>query len=226
MLRAGQIPRALVVGHDLVMKVAVDGFRHLQLYSQGGCRPFDRDRDGIVLGEGVAAVVLEASDVPARFELLDGAIAHDASHIAAGSSDGLTAARVMVEALRRSGVGGGEVTAIKAHGTGTPTNDLSELRGLERAFEGRPPPFASLKAFLGHTTAASSLVEMAHWLACLEEGFVPASLGFANPLPESPHAPLRAALETGGRPGVHMFNAFGFGGSAVSYLVRDHGAGR
>lgn len=225
MIRAGQIERALVFGLDVLMKISIEGFRYLQLYSEKRCRPFDRDRDGLQLGEAAAGVLLEPRRGEGRrFELLEGAIRHDPSHIAAGSTDGATAAAVIGEALRRSGIAPAEVAAVKAHGTGTPTNDLSELRGMQTAFAGRPPPFSSLKGAFGHTLGASSALETAAWLWCLEEGFVPASAGFETPMDEVPLSPLARPLPTEGRPGAHLFNSFGFGGTSVSYVIRDHGA--
>ncbi len=221
LVRAGQVERALVLGLDVLMGIAADGFRYLQLYSETGCRPFDRDRDGLQLGEGCAALLLEKGG-SGRFEMLDGAIAHDSSHIASGSSDGRTAAGVMAEAMRRSRVERGSITAIKAHGTGTPANDLSELNALTKIFGERPPPFSSLKGALGHTLGASSALETAAWLWCLEEGFLPPTVGFANAA-QPGLEPLRQPLPLDGRPGVHLFNAFGFGGTSVSYLIRDRG---
>ncbi len=226
-LRLGQVRRALVFGIDLVMKNSIEGFRLLQLYSERACRPFDRDRDGLNFGEAGAALVLEpvAGDGPRRrFEILDGAIAHDPSHIAAGSSDGKTAAAVMRQALERSRVPAKDLVAVKAHGTGTANNDLSELRGMVAAFDGAPPPFLSWKGYVGHTVGSSAAMEQVLSMWCLEEGFLPASAGFASPLEEVPLAPLTRPLATGGRPGVYLFNAFGFGGTAVSYAVADRGA--
>ena len=225
-IRLGHVKRALVFGVDLVTKTSVEGFRLLQIYSDKPCRPFDRDRDGLNLGEGCAALVLEAAgDTPRnRFEILDGAIANDPSHIAAGSNDGKTAAGVMREAIRRAGINPGELVAIKAHGTGTPINDLSELRGMMAAFSGAPPPFFSWKGFLGHTVGTSAAIEQVLTLWCLEEGFLPAGPGFSTPTPEVPLSPLMRPLETNGKPGLYLFNAFGFGGSAVSYVVADRGA--
>lgn len=225
-LRLGQVRRALVFGADLVMKTSIEGFRLLQLYSETTCKPFDRDRDGLNFGEAGAAMVLEPAGetVRHRFEVLDGAIAHDPSHIAAGSSDGKTAASVMRQALARSGVAAEDLVAVKAHGTGTANNDLSELRGMMTAFEGRPPPFLSWKGSIGHTVGSSAAMEQVLSMWCLEEGFLPSSAGFATPLPEVPLAPMTRPLETGGRPGCYLFNAFGFGGTAVSYVVADRGA--
>jgi 3-oxoacyl-(acyl-carrier-protein) synthase len=225
-LRSGRLARALVFGADLVMKTSFEGFRLLGLYSEGRCRPFDRARDGLNLGEAGVAILLEAHEGPlrSRFEMLEGAIAQDPSHIAAGSTDGLTAATVMREAMRRSDVAPGQITAIKAHGTGTPANDLSELRGMAAVFQGRTPPFLSWKGFLGHTIGSSSAIEQVLSMWCLEEGFLPASPGFSTPPEEEPLSPLMQPLETAGKPGVYLFNSFGFGGTAVCYLMADRGS--
>lgn len=225
-LRLGQIRRALVFGVDLVMKTSVEGFRLLQLYSERRCRPFDKDRDGLNFGEAGVAMVVEALEAlpGCRFEIVDGAIAHDPSHIAAGSSDGRTAASVMRLAMRRSGVEPRDIVAVKAHGTGTPTNDLSELRGMHLAFDGKPPPFLSWKGYLGHTVGSSAAMEQVLSMWCLEDGFVPRSPGFETPTDEVALSPLREPLRTDGRPGLYLFNAFGFGGTAVSYVLRDAGA--
>jgi 3-oxoacyl-(acyl-carrier-protein) synthase len=130
----------------------------------------------------------------------------------------------MGEALRLSGVERTDLTAVKGHGTGTVTNDRSELRGLQKVFGGAVPPFSSLKGLLGHTLGSCSALETVLWAWCLEEGFVPASLGFAAPEADVPLQPLRTALRTDGRPGFHLFSAFGFGGTSVSYVLADRGS--
>ncbi len=225
-LRAGSIQRAVVFGLDVLMRISMQGFRLLKLYSPTLCRPFDRDHNGLQMGEAAAGVVLEvrSGERRRRFEVLDGAVAHDPGHIAAGSSDGAAAAQVMHRALERAGLKISDVTAIKAHGTGTQVNDLGELRGLERVFGTSAPPFASLKGAFGHTLGASTALELTAWLWALEEGFIPGSVGFANPSSGSPLTPLAAPLLTSGRPGIHLFNSFGFGGTSTSFLVEDHGA--
>jgi 3-oxoacyl-(acyl-carrier-protein) synthase len=215
MLRQGRIRRAIVLGLDLMMKMSLTGFRSLQLYSQSECRPFDARRDGLCLGEACAALVLEPGEAP--WQLLDGAICHDPGHIAAGSADGLTASTVMTQALLRSGIKPSEVSAIKAHGTGTPTNDLTELNALKHAFE-KVPPFTSLKSTFGHTLAASSALECVTWTWCVDDGFIPGTIGFSQAATESS---LRPQLEpmAMARPSLHLFNAFGFGGTSVSFVA-------
>jgi len=217
MLRQGRIRRAIVVGLDVLMKMSLEGFRLLQLYSENGCRPFDARRDGLVLGEACAAFVLEPGDGPVR--LLDGAIHHDPGHIAAGSTDGITAAAVMADALKRSGVMAGDVAAVKAHGTGTPTNDLTELNALSVAFGGKPPPFSSLKSTFGHTLGASAALELVTWTWCAEAGFLPGTHGFQQRTAESNLVPMIEPTALGNEKHVHLFNAFGFGGTSVSFAV-------
>lgn len=217
MLRQGRIKRAIVVGLDLMMKMSLEGFRLLQLYSDTECRPFDARRDGLNLGEACAALVLEPGE--AKVMLLDGAIHHDPGHIAAGSTDGVTAAAVMADALARSEVKPSQVTAVKAHGTGTPTNDLTELNALSVAFGGKPPPFSSLKSTFGHTLGASAALELVSWTWCAEEGFIPGTHGFQQKTAESPHVPQIEPTAIGNQGSVHLFNAFGFGGTSVSFLA-------
>lgn len=217
MLRAGTIRRAIVLGLDILMKMSLEGFRLLQLYSEKGCRPFDARRDGLQLGEASAAFVLEPGDGPMRF--LDGAIHHDPGHIAAGSTDGSTAAGVMNDALARCGRKPSDVTSIKAHGTGTGTNDLTELNALSLTFDGKPPPFTSLKSTFGHTLGASAALELVCWLWCAQAGFMPGTHGFALKEPQSDLLPqLEPRAIDAGR-SVHLFNAFGFGGTSVSFLA-------
>jgi 3-oxoacyl-(acyl-carrier-protein) synthase len=122
-------------------------------------------------------------------------------------------------ALSRSGVEPGEVVTIKAHGTGTVDNDLAEGRGIARVFGASPPAFASLKGALGHTLGAAGALEVALWLGALSAGFVPGSVGFAEADPDIGVTPTVAPLPA--PRGVHLFNAFGFGGSCVAFAVRD-----
>lgn len=224
-IRSGVIRRAVVFGLDVLMRISIKGFRLLKLYAPDTCRPFDAANDGLQMGEAAAGVLLEArtGDRKARFELVDGSIAHDPGHIAAGSADGSTAARVMADALKRAGLAPHQVASIKAHGTGTKVNDMGELRGLQRVFGGQTPAFASLKGAFGHTLGASTALETCAWLWALEDGFIPGSVGFRSPADPSLPAPQAHASKVE-RPGAHLLNSFGFGGTSASFVVRDHGA--
>jgi 3-oxoacyl-(acyl-carrier-protein) synthase len=218
MIRQGTIRRAIILGLDLLMKMSLEGFRLLQLYSEAGCRPFDARRDGLQLGEASAALVLEAGDGPLTF--LDGAISHDPGHIAAGSTDGATASQVMNEALEHCSVLPSQIAAIKAHGTATLANDVTELNALNLTFAGKPPPFTSLKSAFGHTLGASAALELVTWTWCAEDGFMPGTLGFGQRAPESSLTPQLEPRALPAGPTLHLFNSFGFGGTSVSFVAR------
>jgi 3-oxoacyl-(acyl-carrier-protein) synthase len=222
MLRAGRVPRAVVVGADVLTATLVHGFESLMLLDAAGCRPFDRERKGIQLGEAAGVVVLEPLSDPdgrdTRPLLLGGAARCDPYHMTASSPDGSGGAAVIEAACAAAGVAPTDIVAIKAHGTGTPDNDQAEGRALVRVWGDAIPPFTSLKRTLGHTMGAAGIVELATFAGCLEAGFVPRSHGFATPDPEIGAAPLTAPIPFRGGP--ILLNYFGFGGNSVSLVVR------
>lgn len=222
LLREGRVPRAVVVGTDILSATLIHGFEALMLLDPDGCRPFDRGRKGIQVGEAAAAIVLEpASDGDCGPVLLGGASRCDPYHMTASSPDGSGAEAVMRAACANAGVDPSDIVAVKAHGTGTPDNDAAEGHALRRMFGDAVPPFASIKRYLGHTMGAAGAVEMATFLGCLEAGFVPSCAGFAEADPEVGVEPLRQHVPFAG--GTVMLNYFGFGGNSVSLLVRMPG---
>ncbi len=216
-LRAGTCERAIVVGFDLLSSLTLHGFRGLMLVDPAPCRPFDATRAGLQLGEGCGVLVVQKG--PGRFLLRGADNCLDTAHLTASSSDGSTAARVMMGAMKRSGTN--QIDTVKAHGTGTRDNDQAEGRGLASVFQRADwvPAFASLKGALGHTLGAAGALETVLWLACLEAGFVPASAGFSEIDPEMGVRPLTEPIPA--PRGHHLFNAFGFGGSCVSLVISD-----
>lgn len=212
-LQAGHCDRALVVGYELLSSMTIHGFRGLMLTDAQGCRPFDRDRAGLQLGEGCGVLVLEPREAP--FLLLGSSNCIDTSNLTASSTDGSTVERVMRQAL--SGADPGRVVAIKAHGTGTRDNDLAEGRGISRLFGENPPPFLSIKGAIGHSLGAAAVLETALYLGCLSAGFLPVSAGFSEVDPEIGLGPNRRLQPA--PPGHHLLNAFGFGGSCISTVI-------
>jgi 3-oxoacyl-(acyl-carrier-protein) synthase len=223
MLRQGLVPRAIVVGTDILTATLLHGFDALMLLTPDGCLPFDRARKGIQVGEAAAALILELADDDSRTGcrdvlLLGGASRCDPFHMTASSPDGSGAEAVMRAACEQSGVEPSAIVAIKAHGTGTPDNDSAEGHALLRLFGDRIPPFASIKRYLGHTMGAAGTVELGAFVGCLEAGFVPACAGFAEVDPEVGVTPLRNHAPFVG--GIVMLNYFGFGGNSVSLLAK------
>lgn len=221
-LRARTCDRAVVVGFDLLASMTVYGFRSLMLTDPVPCRPFDVSRAGLQLGEGCGVLVVDregAGRDRAAFHLLGSDNVIDTSNLTGSATDGSTVEGVIRGALARSGVTTDEVVTVKAHGTGTVDNDLAEGRGIARTFGPTPPPFASLKGAIGHTLGAAGAIEASLWLGCLARGIVPASVGFGVEDPEIGVTPTTATIVA--PRGVHVFNSFGFGGSCVSFVVRD-----
>lgn len=223
LLWTGRVERVLAVGVDSLTATSFYGFLALGLLAPDGCRPFDRDRLGIQLGEGAGAVLIErsshnATEDSAQPMLLGGVNAFDAYHPTASCPDGSAGAAAIRSALERAGIEADRIEAVKAHGTGSTNNDLAEARAMSRVFGDRIPPFTSLKRYLGHTMGASGLVELVGFVSCIRDGFVPASLGYATNDPEFEAAPISEHRKTDG--GAFLFNSFGLGGSCVSLVLR------
>jgi 3-oxoacyl-[acyl-carrier-protein] synthase-1 len=219
MLQREQVRRALVVGAEGLSAVTLSGFDALMLLAPDGCRPFDRDRGGLQLGEGIAALVLERDDTAhAALTLLGGANACDTHHLTSASPDGAVMREVMREALGSAGIAHESIVAVKAHGTGSADSDAAEANALRGTFVRAMPPLTALKRYLGHTLGACGTLELVALAACLERGFVPAAAGFRTRDPELGIEPLREAIDA--PRGHYLLNFFGFGGNYTSLVVR------
>ncbi len=216
MLVRGELRRALVVGAEGLSAVTLSGFDGLMLLDPHGCRPFDRDRAGLQIGEGIAALVLAADD-SVRVRLLGGASLCDTHHLTSATPEGTEMLAVMREALAVSGVAAEAIVAVKAHATGSRDSDAAEAAALRALFGTRLPPITALKHYLGHTLGACGALETAAFSACLAEGFIPHAAGFTTIDPELGIEPLRAALPA--RPGAYLLNFFGFGGNYTSLVL-------
>jgi len=221
-VRRGEVRRALVIGVEGLSTVALSGFHSLMLLDPDGCRPFDLRRRGMQLGEAVAAIVIESEtgySAGADY-LLGGANLCDIHHVTSASPDGSAMRSVMELALADAGLRPGDVTLIKAHGTGSPDNDQAEAAAMRSLWDGHPPRFTAIKRYLGHTLGACGAVELVALLGCLRAGFVPPGAGYEQPDPELKLAPLTTSCTA--PKGAVMFNYFGFGGNYASLLV-GHG---
>jgi 3-oxoacyl-(acyl-carrier-protein) synthase len=220
MLALKRADRVIVVGVHTMTRTEVCGFESMMLLDPDGCHPFDLRRNGIQLGEGAAAVILErtesrGNDTP---RITGWASTCDPYHLTTSAPDGEGAAAAMGEALKKAGISPERVSGVKAHGTGTPNNDLAEGRAIRRLFGEKAPPITSLKRYFGHTMGASGLLEMVALLSCVRQGFFPASLGTNTFDPETKVSPTRAHRPV--RSGPFLLSSFGFGGSCVSLVVK------
>ena len=197
-------------------------------------RPFDRDRDGFVFGEGAACVVIEsvahALDRGAgdriQAEVIGAALTADAFHISAPEPTGRGAAMAMTRAMRDAGVGPGDVDYVVAHGTSTPLNDITETRAIKSAFGDRAArvPISSPKSMIGHLLGAAGAASGLTAIGAIREGWIPPTANLENPdLPECnlDYVPL---VKRKARVDTAMINGFGFGGqNAVAIFRRFEG---
>ena len=222
-LNSGLCRHALVVGLETRNATTLGGFHSMQLLAANGMRPFDRERHGLVLGEGCGALLLRATaDDTTRLQLLGGASQCDSYSISTSNPDGSTIAAVMQEALESCGLQATDILGIKAHGTATPLNDDCEAAGMRRLFGERLPPFFSFKAALGHTLGGCGALETLLTGACLQHGLLPASPGFKTPDPALGVVPTTAPQPAAD--GHYLLNFFGFGGNNCSLVLRHRSA--
>ncbi|HEY5011853.1 MAG TPA: beta-ketoacyl-ACP synthase II [Acidimicrobiia bacterium] len=187
-------------------------------------RPFDIDRDGFVMGEGAAALVLESWDrAVARGAHIYGEVVgygrnSDAYHITAPSPGGGGAAACMQLALDDAGLTIGDIAHVNAHGTSTPLNDAAEAEALHKVFGDTPPPTTSTKGVTGHLIGAAGATEAVACLLAIEKGEVPPTANL-----EQMGDDIRLDIVTGSprkiAPGPALSNSFGFGGHNASLIV-------
>ena len=218
MVRLGRVPAALAGGSEACLTLgAIKGWEALRVMSPDGCRPFCRDRRGMILGEGAGMFLLEPLDAArargARplAELVGAGMSADAGDIVAPSVDG--AASAIAGALADAGLAPEQIGYINAHGTATPANDPAETKAIRQVFGRHADRLAvsSTKAVHGHALGAAGAIELVAVLGALGEGLLPPTAGFTEADPECdldyvPNQARRVAIEAA------LSNSFAFGG--------------
>lgn len=207
-------------GAESVMSpVGMAGFRNMTaLSSSGKSMPFDRDRDGFMMTEGSATLILEemesaqARDAHIYGEILGSGSNADAHHITAPAPGGNGAASCMQLAIEDAGLTSNEICYVNAHGTSTPLNDAAEAEALSKVFGENGPPVTSTKGVTGHALGAAGALEATSILLSFDRRQIPPTAGFTNPDPELPDINLVAGAPQDWEPGPSMSNSFGFGG--------------
>jgi 3-oxoacyl-(acyl-carrier-protein) synthase len=216
MIKHGLLDRVLAGGTDALSKFTLNGFNTLMILDKQACRPFDKNRMGLNLGEGAAYLVLESEKalngrVP-LCEVSGFANANDAYHQTASSPDGHGPYLSMMQALNSSGLQPGAIDYINAHGTGTDNNDLTEGIAIERIFGENIPMVSSTKPFTGHTLGAAAAVEAVICILSMQNKVVFPNLNFREKIDELHFEPVKE-LVTGKKLTNVLSNSFGFGGN-------------
>jgi 3-oxoacyl-[acyl-carrier-protein] synthase II len=187
-IRAGRADAVLAGGTDALSRLTFSGFNLLRLMDAAPCRPFDRSRAGMNIGEGAGILVLEALDAARRrgatiyAELAGHSLGCEAFHPTAPEPEGRPVAAVVSLALQDAGINADEVDHINAHGTATPQNDAAEARGFRRVFGERTGriPVTSLKSMIGHCLGAAGAVEAAALALTVARGAIPPTIHHAE----------------------------------------------
>jgi 3-oxoacyl-(acyl-carrier-protein) synthase len=221
----GVVDCAVAGGVDAVTRLCFMGFNALKLLDPEPCRPFDRDRRGMSIGEGAAFIVLEAAEharargARAYAELAGHGMTTDAHHVTAPQPEGEGMVRAMRAALAAGGVAPAAVGYVNAHGTATPQNDRIEARAIRQVFNSGRVLVSSSKSMIGHTMAAAGSLEAVATILSLTHETVPPTANLTTPDPEVdfdcvPRVAREALVEHA------ISNSFGFGGQNVTLLFR------
>jgi len=186
LIAAGRAECVLVCCMDLVTEFVFSGFSALGALSPEPCRPFDRERNGLTLGEGAASLLLMKAERaikegrPHLGTVLGWGVANDAFHVTAPDPHGSGLVSAVKKALKQACLNQEAISAVCAHGTGTIYNDHMELTAFDHIFKDRKLPLYSIKGAIGHTLGAAGGIEVSLGLKSLSEGLAPPTVGFSK----------------------------------------------
>lgn len=235
-IRRGQADAILAGGSEAaIIPLAMAGMSVMGALSTrnddptGASRPFDRDRDGFVMGEGAGVLCLEALEfaqarqAPILAEVIGYGVSNDAYHVSAPAENGSGAAACMRMALDNAGAEPSDIEYINAHGTSTPLNDKSETAAIKAVFgeDAYRIPISSTKSMTGHLLGAAGALEAAICTQILQTGLLPPTINYQNPDPDCdldyiPNTLRQAVVHT------IMSNSFGFGGHNAAVIFRRY----
>jgi len=227
LIRYGYADMMLVGGCESLSYVTLSGFNSLTALATGKCKPFDKERDGIVLGEGAAIMILESEESAKKrgatiyAELAGYGLTADAYHITAPHPDGLGMSKAMNIAMTQAGIDKSQVAYINAHGTGTELNDKSESQAIGHVFGEHAAQLcvSSTKSMMGHCLSAAGAIETVATVLALKGQFVPPTINYETtdpdcPLDYVPNTARNLAYE------YAMSNSLAFGGNNTSLLLK------
>ncbi|MFC1703564.1 beta-ketoacyl-[acyl-carrier-protein] synthase family protein [Candidatus Omnitrophota bacterium] len=225
LIRLGRLNFMLSGGVDAFSRTNLVGFSRLYAMASEKCQPFDKNRQGMLVGEGSGIIILEslesalARKVPIYAEVLGYGLSCDAYHMTAPAAQGVI--RCMQKALKYSGVSSDDVDYISAHGTGTIPNDKTECAGIKKVFgqTNSKTPVSSIKSMLGHSMGAASAIEAIACCLAIKEGMIPPTINFETFDPECdidcvPNKARKQKLN------IVLNNSYAFGGNNASLVLR------
>lgn len=215
LIKSGSVDLVIAGGSEALSRLTFQGFHRLYAMAPEICAPFDKDRKGMLVGEGAGILILEHSakrKVRARAQVLGYGLSCDAHHITIPRKEGIK--KVIKNALKNANTSGQDIDYISAHGTGTSANDKTEAGAIKDLFDSRrqKTPVSSIKSMLGHCMGAASSMEAIACCMALEKQMAPPTINFETSDPECdidciPNLSRRLKLKT------VLNNAFAFGGN-------------
>lgn len=222
-IAAGAEDAILVWAAEILAEFVFAGFASLQALTPDLCRPFDKKRNGLALGEGAAALLLMSARRARRegrrpLAIIKGwGVANDAVHLTAPARDGRGLLKACRRALNRAGLQPENLAAINAHGTGTIHNDNMEIAAFKKLFGRKLVPFHSVKGALGHTLGAAGAIETIIGIASLQNQLLPPTLGLTEPEAGTENLVSSASRKFSGR-NLLLTNS-GFGGVNAALIL-------
>jgi len=225
LIQSGKSRAVLCGGSDALSELTFGGFNSLKAMDPFPCKPFDRRRAGMSLGEGAAILVLESLDEAAKrrakihAEFLGYGIGGEAYHITAPEPTGTAEARIMEQAIEESGIKRSQVDYINAHGTGTPLNDKVETLSIKKVFGERvySIPVSSIKSMVGHCLGSAGAIEAVASILSIIHSFIPPTVNYREgdddcDLDYVPGKPRQTEVK------VVLSNSFAFGGNCTTLV--------
>jgi 3-oxoacyl-[acyl-carrier-protein] synthase II len=220
-IAAGWADVVLTGGSDVLARLTYGGFNSLRSVDPGPCRPFDRERKGLSIGEAAGILVFEESGrarrrgAPILAEFLGYGVTSDSFHMTAPDPSGAAGGRTIRAALASAGVNAEDVDYVNAHGTATPQNDSAETAAIKVALgeRAREIPVSSIKSMIGHCLCASGAIEAVATVLTLRDQLVPPTIHYENadPACDLDYVP-NASRES--RVDIAISNSFAFGGNS------------
>ncbi len=227
LIKLGRAKAMIVGGSDALSKVAFTGFNQFSAVAPEKCRPFDKNRKGMMVAEGAGVLVLETLEhalkrkAPIYAEVLGYGLSCDAHHMTTSSVEGI--AECTSKALREADLTADDIDYISAHGTGTQTNDKNECAAIKEVFGQRHSiiPVSSIKSMLGHTMGAASALEAIACALVVKNDHIPPTINFETPDPECdidcvPNEARKNVVN------IALNNSYAFGGNNACLVLKKH----